>query len=248
MKQLRFICLLLALAMMGCNKDDDDAIEITAYNIAAQWRITATDRGMGWTSCDTEDYDASSWLILSYDGSCFFFLKECVISGNYSFNDNTAILSDMDGVVKGNCVFTEVREHTAMATVTTIDNVKVNIRMVRDNRESLMYRDPVTFLNGQWKLIKSKLFDDSDYKTDNDGSVVFDGNHAIFKIKGNKYSTTFYRYSFYGVVAVYGNEGFFIRSVKYSDDIEVYSQKEMKNMIFRRQMNNSFFAFSNLTV
>ncbi len=225
---------MLVLAMSACSKDEDDVIEIKTDNIAAQWRVTATDSGTGWISCDTDDYDAALWLMLSEDGSCLLLLKECIISGNYSFANNTAVLSDMDGVVKGKCEFTDVRQHTATATVTTTDNKKVDIRMTRDNREPLTYRDPVAFLKGRWQQVKSKYaFDDSDYVNDNDGSVVFDGNHATFEIKGNKFSTTFSRLNFYSIYASDGKDGFIIRSVKNSDDIEVYTQQ--RNMIFKRQ-------------
>jgi hypothetical protein len=132
MKTKKILFLLLIMAIMaGCSKEDsDDVVDISTSSIAAMWRVTATDDGTGWESCDTDDFDAMKWLILSEDGfySSFldFSIRTKTASGHYTFTGNTATLYDYydNTKVNGRCVFTEENNlpllpHSLPAAVST---------------------------------------------------------------------------------------------------------------------------------
>lgn len=205
MKTTKFLFLMLIVAIMaGCSKDEsDDTISINAENIAAMWRVTATDDGTGWKSCDTSNFDDMKWLILSEDGFYTSFLDFSIrtntASGHYTFAGNTATLYDYynSSQVNGTCVFTEVKQLTATATLTANSGEHLDIRLYRDNRRPVTYRNAADVLKGRWKLVGSIDKYTDDFKQDTEGSAEFDGNKVTFIIKERTYSTTFYRTSLY---------------------------------------------------
>lgn len=232
---------LLALAMTACSKDEgDDVIDITVSNIAAMWRVTATDDGTGWKSCDTNAFEEAKWLILSEDGYYLslldFSIRTETASGHYTFTGNTATLYDFyeSSQINGRCVFTEVKHLTATATLTAGNGEHLNVRLYRDNRRPITYRNPADLLKGKWQLTGSK--DDKslgDYEQDTDGSAEFNGNKVTFNIQDTHNTCTFHRTNFFSIVT--DDNLFLIRQTDNPNEIEVQSQIHQKNYKFKRQ-------------
>lgn len=229
MKQFTYtIVMVLAISVISCNKDDD-SIEISASNITARWDVTEMNDGTGWVRTD------SSRVILSEDGYCLImgrlYSKAGMGAGKYSFSGNTATLRNDNGTVAVKCMFTEVRQHSATGTLTFSDNTKTEIKMKRNESQPLLYKEPTAFLQGIWKLTKSKNLHDTDYTTDEDGSAVFEGNNVTFQIKDKTYTSTFRRYSV--MIIATTDEHYIISSADKQNEIGVHS--DGKTMIFRRQ-------------
>lgn len=232
--------MLLIVVLVGCSKSDDEsnAIDINANSIAAMWRVTATNDGTGWASCDTDNFDDMKWLILAEDGYYVSFLdfsiRTKMASGTYTFYNNTATLSDIDGVVRGKCVFSEVRKQTATASLFDNSGDKIDVRLYRDNRRPITYLNPATVLKGHWQLVKSRDYiSDNAFDADTDGEAIFDGNNVTFNLYGSTYHTTFYRISLYHLMTDDGN--FSIQQSDNPDEINVAAQPYRKIMVFKRQ-------------
>lgn len=242
MKTIKVLFMLIVVAVIAaCSKDEsDDIIDITASNIAAMWRVTATDDGTGWKSCDANAFEEAKWLILSEDGYYFSFLDFCIrtktASGHYTFAGNTATLYDFYEIsqINGGCVFTEVKQLTATATLTASNGEHLNVRLYRDNRCPITYRIPADLLKGKWQLTASK--DDKspgDYEQDTDGSAEFNGGQVTFNIQDTHNTYTFHRTGIFSIAT--DDNIFSIRQTDNPNEIEVYSLIHQKNYKFKRQ-------------
>lgn len=231
MKQFIYaMMIVLAISVISCCKSDDNSIEISASSIMAKWDVTEMNDGTGWLRTD------SSRVILSEDGYCLItgrlLSKANMGYGRYSFSGNTALLRSDDGITTVQCVFTDVRQHSATATL-VLGNTKMDVKMKRDESEPLLYKEPVAFLQGIWKLIKSGKYD-SDLVPDEDGSAVFEGDKVTFSIKNDVYTSTFRRYNV--LIIATTDERFSLKSYERPDEIIVSFQRNL--MIFKRQQTN----------
>lgn len=242
MKTMKVLFMLIIVAVItACSKDEnDDVMDITASSIAAMWRVTATDDGTGWKSCDAKTFEEAKWLILSEDGYYLslldFSIRTETVSGHYTFTGNTATLYDYydNTKVDGRCVFTEVKQLTATATLTVSNGEHLNVRLYRDNRRPTTYRNPADVLKGKWQLTASeddKSFDD--YEQDTDGSAEFNGNQVTFNIQDTHNTCTFHRTDIFSIAT--DDNLFLIRQTDNPNEIEVHSQIHRKNYKFKRQ-------------
>lgn len=226
MKQKILFALLAVMCLVGCGSEEEDAIAITAANIAAMWDVTATNDGSGWVACD------SSRVILSEDGYCMTMGRLSIVKsihGKYQFSGNTATLRDDEGNGMAQCTFSEVRQNTARATFACPGNTTIELRMRRNRTLPLMYKEPIKFLQGRWVLVESR-----DYIRDNivqeEGAVEFNGNVMSIQIGKESHASTFRRINNYYIIT--SDENYIIKSVS-PDEIAIDNRAMIHT--FRRE-------------
>ena len=206
MKQKILFALLAVACLVGCGSDEEGVVNISSETIAAMWDVTATNDGSGWVTCD------SSRVVLSEDGYCMTMGRlfyDGSIHGKYSFYENTATLRDDDGAKTSQCVFTEVRKHTASAVFSFPDNRKMELRMERNETQPLMYKDAVKYLQGRWTLMKSRDYR-KDVTIEEEIFVEFSGSTMSIQIGNKLHHSAFHRINNFIIATT--DEKYIIRS------------------------------------
>ena len=218
--------IVVCICITSCSRDDEEK-EISVNNIAAEWRVTNINDGSGWTTVNKD----STLFLLSEDGFCaiigeiYSYLNYGM--GKYSFSNATATLYDDSGIAQGQCVFEEVRERTAKATIKTPSGKSIEFKMNRDESRPLNYKEPQAFLKGQWNMVKGE--DSGD-----EGSVEFNGDKANLQINDKIYTFNFYKKSAFLLVGETNDGYFMIGSGDRPDEIKMNIPKSRVLYIFRR--------------
>ncbi len=209
---------------------EDEKMDISVGSISAMWDITETNDGSGWKKTDSLQM---SRMILSEDGFCSTMGKlfhDYLIRGTFSHSDNIVILRDDDDTKSLCCTFTEVRQHSASAIFKFPDNMKLEVKMERNETQPLTYKDPVTFLNGKWILVESLSYSGGQSEVNEKGFVVFEGSKMTLQVNDAISISSFYRLDNTRIVTT--DEKYIIRS-KGPDKINIDSHG--KSMIFRKK-------------
>ena len=225
-----FFALTLLMMIFAACDGEDEKMDISVGSIAAMWDITETNDGSGWKKCDSLQM---SRTILSEDGFCSTMGKlfhDYLIRGKFSFSDNIVILRDDYDTKSLCCTFTEVRKHSATAFFKFSDDMKLEVKMERNETQPLTYKDPVTFLNGKWILVESLSYSGGQPEVNDNGFVVFEGNKMTLQVNDETFTSSFYRLDNARIVTT--DEKYIVRS-EGPDKINIDSHG--KSMIFRKK-------------
>ena len=214
------------LAIISCSSDNEEK-EISINNIAAEWRITAMNDGSGWITANED----STFVLLSEDGFCSIQGDLYKIfkfgMGKYNLSNSIATLYDDSGIAQLQCIFEEIREHTAKATIKSPNIKSIELKMNRDETRPFNYKEPQAFLKGKWNLVKGEDYGD-------EGCVEFNGDKATLQINDRIYSFNFYKRNTFMLVGETKDGYFAIGSGDRSDEIKMNILKSRAIYLFRR--------------
>lgn len=230
-----FLLLTIMLTCFSCSTDDDREDAVTSSSIPAFWGVTDINYGDGWQQCHKGNYLETSWIVLTEDN--FFHIMGQVSKyfsrgiGKYRMEEQTVICYTDSCADVAKIIFTKIMGNISLASITVGSEIKIDVKMERDETRPFYYKEVHKFLKGTWIVAES----DDIPVIFKDAFIVFQGDTAEVHLKDEIIKEPFFRvYVHEAVIGSLKSFRFTITATPSVDEICIGHYKTGESAYFKK--------------